>query len=98
MFQLIDGFHRFAAKNLHRILIRQVITPLDGIEHVPFPAVFFEVTQRRADASLGGARVRADGIELADHGHTAVPGEIQGGHQTGSTGADDDRIVSLVHE
>ena len=48
---------RFACKDLSRILVGQVVTTLDGVEHVPLPVVLFNIAECGADTALCCARV-----------------------------------------
>ena len=52
----LDGL---VGQHLGRVLVDEVVAALDGVEHVPLPAVLLEVAERRADAALGGAGVGA---------------------------------------
>ena len=72
MLEVVNRLHRLAAQDLGSILIHQVITALDGVEHVPFPMVFFQVAESRTDPPLGRPRVRAHGIQLTNHRHAPV--------------------------
>src|SRR5579859_2140104 len=64
MFKLIDGIDSFARQDLCRGLVYQVVAPLDGIVHVPFPVVFFLVAQRGCDTPLRCAGVRTRRVNL----------------------------------
>jgi hypothetical protein len=88
-----DGLTR---ENLSRILIDEVVTTFDGIEHVPLPVVFFDVAQRRGDAALSSSGVRTWRIEFADDGNIGLAGHLNRGHQSRATRADDDRVKSMV--
>ena len=48
---------RLARQHFGRVLVDEVVAALDGVEHVPFPVVFFGVAERGADAALGRAGV-----------------------------------------
>src|SRR5690606_14913544 len=89
------------AHELDRVLVTQVVATLDRVERVPLGMVLFEVAQRRADAALRGARVRACGIELRqDRGaEISVARQVQGGHEARTAAAHDERVVVvyLVH-
>ena len=87
---------RFAGQNFGRVLVDEIVATLDGVEHVPFPVVFFGVAEGGADAALGGAGVRARRVELADDRDVGLAGHLDRRHQAGAAGADDDRIVSVI--
>ena len=87
---------RVAGEHLGGILVDEIIAALDRVEHVPLPVVFFDVAQRRADAALGSSRVGARGIELTDNRDIGFTGHLDGRHQTGASGADNDRVVSVI--
>ncbi len=53
--KLIDYTGGIPDHDLDSILISEVIAPLDCIEHMPFPAVFFLVAYGSGDSSLGCA-------------------------------------------
>ena len=101
-----DGTIRWEINNLHgpmeawvlpgnRILIAEVVRALDGVEHVPVPAVLAHVAERSADAALRRDGMRARGKDLRQHGdREACLGELQRGAHAGATGADDDRVES----
>ena len=74
----VDGFAR---EHLGRVLIDEIVAAFDGVEHVPFPVVFFDVAESRADATLSGAGVGARRIELADDRDVGLAGHLDGRHQ-----------------
>jgi hypothetical protein len=86
----------FAREHFRRVLVDQIVATLDGVEHVPLPVVFLDITESRADAALGRARVRPGWVELADDGDVGLAGHLDGRHQSGAAGADDDRVVAVV--
>ena len=88
--QLVDRLDRLVAHELDRVLVAQVVGALDGVIGVPFGVVFFLAAERRADAALGGAGVRAGGVELADDGGLGRLGGIQPCHQTCAAGTHHD--------
>ena len=96
MFKFIDGIDRLTCQDLSRGLVYQVVTAFDGIVHVPFPMVFFQVAQRGSDTTLGRACVRARGVDFTEHGYAGI-GQLHRSHQAGPTGADDDHVKFIVH-
>ncbi len=98
MFQLVHRFDRLAAKDLHGVLVGQVVRAFDRVEHVPLPMVFFLVAQGGADPTLRSPGVGAGRIKFADHRHAGGPAEVQGGHQAGPSRPHNDRIVPMVHK
>ena len=79
--KLVDRLDHVFGKNLGGVLVGQVIAPFDGVVHVPFPVVFLDIAERRADAALRRAGVRAGRVELGDAGHRHIAfGRIQGRH------------------
>ena len=96
MLELEHGVDRLAGQDLGGVLVDEVVATLDGVEHVPLPVVFFDVAEGGADAALGGAGVGARWIELADDGDVGLAGHLDGRHQPGAAGADDDRVVAVV--
>ena len=97
VFEIVNGLDRFPAEDLHGILVSQVIAALDRVEHVPFPMVFFHVAEGGANAALRRSRVRARGIELAQHRHVALPGQLQRGHQARATRSHYHCVIPLDH-
>ena len=95
--QLVDHLNGLSAQHLDAILVSEIIAALNGVEHVPLPAVAFrvDIAQGSSDPPLGGAGVRASGIELADDGRLEVLmfGQVAGGCQTGTAPAHDDRVA-----
>jgi len=81
VFQFIDGRDGLVAHELDGILVAEVIGAFDRIVGVPFRVVFFQVAQGCANAALGGAGVRAGGVEFADYGGLGGLGGVQAGHQ-----------------
>ena len=94
--QLDDGVDRLARQHLGGVLVGQVIATLDGVEHVPFPVVLFEVAEGRADAPLRRAGVRARRVELGDHRHVGLAGQLDRRHQPRAAGADDHDVVLVI--
>src|SRR5579863_2940539 len=98
--EVVDRLDRLAAQHLDRILVSEVVAALDGVEHMPFPVVFFHVAERRADAALRRAGVRADGIQLADDGHAcprAQRHQVQRSLEACATRSDYHRVITLRH-
>ncbi len=62
--ELDHRLDRLAGEHLGRVLVGQVVTALDGVEHVPLPVVLLEVAERGTDTALGGAGVGAGRVEL----------------------------------
>ncbi len=58
---------RGPAHDLDRVLVGEVVRPLDGVEGVRLPAVV--LLERGVDAALSSVGVRADGVDLADDAH-----------------------------
>jgi hypothetical protein len=94
--ELEHRINGFAGKHLRRILVDQVVAALDGVEHVPLPVVFFDVAEGRADTALCRAGVRPRRVELADDGNIGLAGHLDGRHQAGPAGTNDDRVVAVV--
>ena len=95
--QVVDRLDGLAAHDLDGVLVGQVVAALDGVEHVPLPVVLLEVAERRADAALGGAGVRAGRVELAEDGDVGLAGHLHGGHQARAAGPDDHGVKLVVH-
>ena len=87
---------RFASQHFRRVLIDQIVATFDGVEHVPFPVVFFGVAEGGADAALRCAGMRSRGIELADDRNVGFAGHLDRRHQAGAAGADDDRVEAVI--
>ena len=94
--QVVDRVDRLARQHLGGVLVDQIVAALDGVEHVPLPVVFFLVAQRRGDAALRRAGMRARGVELADDGDAGVVGQLHGRHQARAARADDHHIKLMV--
>ena len=90
----LDGL---LGQDLGGVLVDQVVAALDRVVHVPFPVVLFQVAQRRADATLGGAGVRPGRVELGQDGRAdARAGELQRGPQAGPAGPHDEGLVDVL--
>ncbi len=97
VFQLIDGLGRVADQIFDGVLVAQPVRPLDGVVHVPLPAVLAHVGQGGRDATLSGHGVRAGREDLGDAGDLqALLGGAEGGAQAGAPGADDDDVVFVI--
>jgi hypothetical protein len=102
--QVVDRVDRLPRQDLRGVLVDDVVAALHGVEHMPFPVVFFQVPQRGTDAALGGPGVGPRGIELAQHGHVSLASQLgrrllrdfDRGVQPSPAGADDDRVVAMV--
>jgi hypothetical protein len=93
MLEFDHDFGRFPTEKLDRVLIAEPVRSLDGVVHVPHPAVFAHVAERRTDASLCGNRVRSGGKHFRQHGNLETRlGELQGRTHAGAAGAYDYRI------
>ena len=97
--ELVDVPRSLAGKDLDRVLIAEVVRPLDGIERVLLGTVLRGVAERCVDAALGCTGVAADRVQLLDDGDVGadIVGLDRGAH-AGEAGADDDDIVVRVHE
>ena len=83
---------RLPAHDLDRVLVAQVVRPLDGVEGVRFPGVLG--VEGRVDPALGGVGVGADGVDLGDDAHRGPRlGRAEGGALAGEAGAYDEDIM-----
>jgi hypothetical protein len=96
--ELVDVAGRFAAEDLDRILVADVVRALDRVEGVAFGRVLGCVSKRRVDAALGGSRVAAGRVQLRDHadGRACVVC-LDGGAHPCAAGTDDQDIVARFH-
>ena len=96
--ELDHGLDRLAGEDLGGILVGQVVTALDRVEHVPLPVVLLVVAEGGTDPALGGPGMGAGRVELGQDGrrHPGL-GQLQGRPQAGAAGAHDQRIEVLVH-
>jgi hypothetical protein len=90
------GVYGVAGEDFGGVLINEVVSPLDGVEHMPLPVVFFDVAEGGGNPALGGSCVGAGGVELADDGDVGLAGHLDGRHQAGAAGANDDRVISVI--
>ena len=94
--KLKDRVDRFPRHDFDRILISEIITSFDCVEHVPFPAVRLHVSQCSTDAALRRAGVSPGGIEFAHNGNARACGCVKRPHQTGTACTNYDRIKSVI--
>ena len=66
---LVHDLRRLAAHELNRILIAEIVGTLDGVEHMPVPAILGHITERSTDTTLSSNRVRACREYLRQHSH-----------------------------
>ncbi len=90
--QFEHGVDRFACEDLGGVLIDEVVATFDRVEHMPLPVVFLRVAECGADSALGGSGVGTGRIELADNRDVRLARHLNGGHQSGAPGANDDRV------
>ena len=97
--ELVDRLRRLAGEVLHRVVVAEPVRPLDGVVHVPLPAVGAHVAERGRDAALGGDGVRAGGEDLCDAGGgEALLGHAEGRAEAGAAGADDHHVEGVVDD
>ena len=97
MLKFINGGLGVGAHVFDGVLIAQPVRPLDRVVHVPAPIVLFHVAKRRRDASLGSHSVAAGGKHLGDASRLeARRPHAERRPKTGSTGADDDRVIGFI--
>ena len=86
MFQLIDRLGGLTRQIFHRVGVAQPVRPLDGVIHVPLPAVGAHVAQAGRDAALCGHRMRPGREDLGHAGGAqALFGHAQRGAQACAT-------------
>ena len=95
--EVVDRLDRFLGEDGRRVLVDEIVAALDRVEGVPLRLVLLQVAEGRADASLGGARVAAHGIELGDDRDPPGARGLEGSVQAGAAGADDHRVVFVLH-
>ena len=95
LLQIQDSIDCFLAHDLGRVLVDQVIAALDGVEGVPLPVVFLDVSEGCAHTALRRACVRARRVELGQHRCLCSGARLQGGTHTGAPGADDDDVEDV---
>ena len=96
--ELDHGLDRLARQYLRHVLVDEVVTALDRVEHVPLPVVLLEVAERGADPALGGTGMRACRVELGQHGgvHAGL-GQLDGRPESRPAGPDDQGVVIDLH-
>ena len=62
--KLVDHLGRHLAHVLDRVLVAEIVGPLDGVEHMPVPVVLAHVAERRTDTALRGHGMRAGREDL----------------------------------
>jgi hypothetical protein len=97
MFQLIDPPGSIPDHDLHDILVAEVITPLDRIEKMPFPVIFFLVAQGRGDPPLGSAGMGTSGVNFADDCHIGLVRAFHSRAQPGQSSSHDDNVMLRSH-
>ena len=85
-------------EDLDRVLVADVVRALDRVVGVDLGVVLGRVAERRVDASLGRAGVRARRMELRDHRHVGarVVGLDRGAHASAAR-SDDEHVVLRDH-
>ena len=83
---------RLPAHDLDRVLVAEVVGPLDRVEGVRLPGVLG--VEGRVDPALGRVGVGADRVDLGDDAHGCPRlGRAQGGALAGEAGAYDEDIM-----
>ena len=98
MFQLVNGSRGVADEVFDRVLVAEPVGALDGIVHVPLPAVLGHVSERGGDTALRRHRVGAGGENLGD-ARSAQAG-LRGAErcaEAGAAGADHDHVVGMIN-
>ena len=62
--KLVDHLRCHLAHVLDRVLVTQVVGPLDGVKHMPVPVVLTHVAERCTNTALGGHGMRAGREDL----------------------------------
>ena len=97
--EFVDHLRCHPAHVLDRVLVAEIVRPLDRVEHVPVPVVLAHVAQRGADPALRGHGVRPGREHLREHRNlVAGLGQLQRTTHAGTAGADDDRIELAPRE
>src|SRR5690606_21341532 len=90
---------RVADQVFDGVLVAQPVRPLDGVVHVPLPAVLAHVAERSGDAALRRHGVGAGREDLGDAGDLqALLGGAESGAQARAAGADDDDVVFVINK
>ena len=92
VFKIIDRLHRFFGHEHGRLLVHQVITPLDRVKSVPSGFVFFHVAKRRTDAPLGCPRVAADRVHFGKDSGFCLAAHFECCVETGAARAYNDGV------
>ena len=96
MVQLINRLWRLPREVFHRVGVAQPVRTLDGVIHVPLPAVGTHIAQGRGDAALRCHRVRTRWENL---GHTGgaqtLLGHAQRGAQASTASPHDDHVIVM---
>ena len=96
--ELVDVVGRLVAEDLDRVLVAEVVRPLDRVEGVLLRVVLGRVPERGVDASLGRAGVASDGMDLRDDRHVRASVEsLDRRAHSRAAGADDQDVVPRVH-
>ncbi len=90
-------FDCIPAHQFRRILIGQVVSPLDGVKGMPFPRILYRnvrIGERGVDPALGRHGVGPQGMDLGkDRDVPSRPPDLDGRSQTGQSSADHQNIV-----
>ena len=96
MLQLVHRLGRFPRQIFHRVGVAQPVRPLDGVVHVPLPAVRAHVAQAGGDAALCRNRVRPGRENLCHAGGAqALLGHAQRCAQTRAASTHHHHIVIM---
>ena len=97
--ELVDRLRRLAGEILHRVGVAEPVRPLDGVVHVPLPAIRPHVAERCRDPALCGDGVRAGREDLGDAGRPQpLLGHAEGRAQPRPSGPDHDDVMGVVDE
>jgi hypothetical protein len=97
MLKLIDSPWGIFGQDLDGILIPQVVSPLDRVEHMPLPTILFLISQSSRNSPLCRTRVGSCGKYLADDRDIAGAGHFNGCPKARQTRANNYYIVLKVH-
>jgi hypothetical protein len=87
-----DLVRSLTAHDLDRVLVAQVVRPLDGVERMGLPAVLG--VQRGVDAAGGRHRMGAHRMDLGDDGDGGTRlGGCESGPLAGAAGPDDQDVM-----
>ncbi len=99
MFQLIDRGRRFTRQIFHGISIAQPVRSLNGIVHVPLPAIRTHILERSRNTTLRRNRMGARRENLGDASRLqTLFGHAKRCTQSGTTGTNDDDIELVIDE